>query len=167
MGWLLTQGEARLDGFILPGHVCTVTGYRDYESFPVPQVVAGFEPEDILLALLMLARQVEAGEARVENAYPRAVNREGNPRALALMYQVFEPCDREWRGFPVIPASGLRLKAGFSAYDAVRKFGITVRHVEKHTACICDRVYAGLRILRTAACSGQPALLEPPWAPVW
>jgi hydrogenase expression/formation protein HypD len=144
MRWLLTQGEARLDGFILPGHVCTVTGYKDYEQFPVPQVVAGFEPEDILLALLMLARQIEAGEHRVENAYPRAVSREGNQKALRLMYQVFESCDVEWRGFPVIPASGLRLKEEFSEYDAVRKFGIRIRHVDKHTACICDRVLRGI-----------------------
>jgi hydrogenase expression/formation protein HypD len=144
MGWLLTQGEARLNGFILPGHVCTITGYKDYEQFPVPQVVAGFEPEDILLALLMLARQVEKGEHIVENAYPRAVSREGNQKALGLMYRVFEPCDVEWRGFPVIPASGLRLKEEFAEYDAVKKFGVTVRHVEKHSACICDRVLRGI-----------------------
>jgi hydrogenase expression/formation protein HypD len=144
MGWLLTQGEARLDGFILPGHVCTITGYKEYEQFPVPQVVAGFEPEDILLALLMLARQIEKGEHIVENAYPRAVTREGNQKALGLMYQVFEPCDVEWRGFPVIPASGLRLKRAFGEYDAVRKFGIEVKHVEKHTGCICDRVLRGI-----------------------
>jgi hydrogenase expression/formation protein HypD len=144
MGWLLTQGEARLDGFILPGHVCTITGYKEYEQFPVPQVVAGFEPEDILLALLMLARQIEKGEHIVENAYPRAVTREGNQKALGLMYQVFEPCDVEWRGFPVIPASGLRLKKAFEEYDAVRKFGIEVKHVEKHTGCICDRVLRGI-----------------------
>ncbi len=144
MGWLLTQGEARLDGFILPGHVCTVTGYKEYEQFRVPQVVAGFEPEDILLALLMLVRQIERGESIVENAYPRAVTREGNQKAQRLMYQVFEPSDVEWRGFPVIPASGLRLRQEFAQYDAVRKFGIQVRHVEKHSGCICDRVLRGI-----------------------
>lgn len=144
MGWLLTQGEARLDGFILPGHVCTVTGYRDYEKFSVPQVVAGFEPEDILLALLMLVGQIERGEHIVENAYPRAVTREGNQKALRAMYRVFEPCDVEWRGFPVIPGSGLRLKKDFSDFDAVKKFDITVRHIEKNTGCICDRVLRGV-----------------------
>lgn len=144
MGWLLTQGEARLNGFILPGHVCTVTGYKEYERFPVPQVVAGFEPEDILLAFLMLVQQIERGEAKVENAYPRAVTREGNQKALDLMYQVFKPCDVEWRGFPIIPASGLQLREEFSPYDAQKKFGITIHHVEKHTACICDRVLRGI-----------------------
>ncbi|HZD43769.1 MAG TPA: hydrogenase formation protein HypD, partial [Methanomicrobiales archaeon] len=144
MQWLLEQGEAKLDGFILPGHVCTVMGYEEYERFPVPQVVAGFEPEDILLGLLMLTRQVEAGEHRVENAYPRAVTREGNVKAKEMMYRVFEPSDVEWRGFPVIPKSGLRLRDEFSTYDAQKKFDIAIRKVEKHTACICDKVLRGV-----------------------
>jgi hydrogenase expression/formation protein HypD len=144
MGWLLSQGEARLDGFLLPGHVCTVSGYREYEQFPVPQVVAGFLPEDILLGLLMLLRQARAGEHRVENAYPRAVCRDGNPKAKEVMDRVFEPCDAEWRGFPVIPGSGLRLRKEFEAYDALKKYGLTVKHVETHTACLCDRVLRGI-----------------------
>ncbi|HMA05850.1 MAG TPA: hydrogenase formation protein HypD [Methanomicrobiales archaeon] len=144
MGWLLAQGEARLDGFILPGHVCTVSGFADYEQFPVPQVVAGFLPEEILLGLLMLLKQVRAGEHRVENAYPRAVCREGNPKAKEAMNRVFEPCDAEWRGFPVIPGSGLRLRKEFEAFDALKKYGLTIRHVEKHTACLCDRVLRGI-----------------------
>lgn len=144
MAWLLDQGEAALDGFILPGHVCTVMGYQEYEQFPVPQVVAGFEPEDILLGLLMAVRQVREGRHEVENAYPRAVTREGNVKAKRLMYEVFEPVDLEWRGFPVIPASGLRLKPEFEGYDAQKKFDIEIRHVEKHSACICDRVLRGI-----------------------
>ena len=144
MEFLLSQGEAKLDGFMLPVHVCVVAGYREYERFPVPQVVAGFEPDDILLGLLMLVRQVKEGRAEVENAYPRAVCRDGNPKALAMMNQVFEPCDVEWRGFPVIPGSGLRLRKEFEQYDAQKKFGIEIRHVEKHSACICDRVLRGI-----------------------
>jgi hydrogenase expression/formation protein HypD len=144
MKWLLEQGEANLQGFMLPGHVCTVTGYADYEQFPVPQVVAGFEPEDILLGLLMLVRQVKEGVHRIDNAYPRAVCREGNVRATTIMYEVFEPCDVEWRGFPVIPDSGLRLREEFARYDAQKKYGIEIRHVEKHSACICDKVLRGI-----------------------
>ena len=144
MKWLLEQGEAKLDGFMLPGHVCTVTGYADYEQFPVPQVVAGFEPEDILLGLLMLVRQVREGTHRVDNAYPRAVTREGNVKAKNLMYEVFLPSDVEWRGFPVIPGSGLMLKKEFEQYDAQKKFGIVFRHVGKHFACICDKVLRGI-----------------------
>ncbi len=144
MEWLLTQGEAKLDGFLLPGHVCTVSGYREYERFPVPQVVAGFEPEDILLGFLMLVRMVRHGEKGVKNAYPRAVRREGNERALEMMYRVFEPCDVEWRGFPVIPRSGLRLREEFREYDALAKHGLEIRRVKKQTACICDRVLRGI-----------------------
>jgi len=144
MKWLLDQGEAHIDGFMLPGHVCVIAGYEEYEQFSVPQVVAGFEPEDILLGLYMLVRQVNEGRHEVENAYPRAVKREGNPKALDLMYEVFEPADVEWRGFPVIPESGLRLKPGFEQYDAQKKFDIEIKHVEKHSACICDRVLRGL-----------------------
>lgn len=144
MAWLLGQGEAALDGFILPGHVCAVMGYEEYEQFPVPQVVGGFEPEDILLALLMAVQQIHEGVHRVDNAYPRVVTREGNVKAKRLMYEVFEPFDVEWRGFPVIPASGLRLKPEFEGYDAQKKFDIEIRHVDKHSACICDKVLRGI-----------------------
>lgn len=144
MKWLLEQGEAKLNGFMLPGHVCTVMGYEEYEPFPVPQVVAGFEAEDILLGLLMLVKQVKEGTHRVDNAYPRAVSREGNVKAKKIMYEVFELSDVEWRGFPVIPGSGLRLKEEFEQYDAQKKFGIEFKQVTKHSACICDRVLRGL-----------------------
>jgi len=144
MKWLLEQGEAKLNGFMLPGHVCTVTGYADYEQFPVPQVVAGFEPEDILLGLVMLVRQVREGTHRVDNAYPRAVTREGNMKAKKLMFDVFELSDVEWRGFPVISKSGLILKKEFEQYDAQKKFGIVFRHVGKHSACICDKILRGI-----------------------
>ena len=144
MKWLLAQGEASLDGFVLPGHVCTIMGYREYEQFQVPQVVAGFEAEDIILGLLMLVKQVKSGIYRVDNAYPRAVTREGNIKAQEAMYSVFEPVDVEWRGFPVIPQSGLRLKDKFAHYDAQKKFDVEFKHVGKHTACVCDKVLRGI-----------------------
>jgi hydrogenase expression/formation protein HypD len=144
MKWLLDQGEAKLNGFMLPGHVCTVMGFEDYEQFPVPQVVAGFEPEDILLGLLMLVKQVQEGTHQVENAYPRAVSREGNTKAKKIMFEVFETFDIEWRGFPVIPNSGLRLKKEFEEYDAQKKFDIVFRKISKHSACICDKVLRGI-----------------------
>ena len=144
MKFLLEQGEASLDGFLLPGHVCVVTGYEMYEEFPVPQVVAGFEPDDILLGLYMLVKQVKEGRAEVENAYPRAVAKEGNKKAMDMLYQVFEACDVEWRGFPVIPQSGLKLKSLFEKYDALKKFGVSIKHIEKNSACICDKVLRGI-----------------------
>ena len=144
MKWLMSQGEASLDGFILPGHVCAVMGYHEYEQFNVPQVVAGFEPEDILLGLLMIAEQIENGEARVDNAYPRVVTREGNVKAQRLMKEVFEPADVEWRGFPVIPDSGLKLKKEFEQYNAQKKFDLTFEKVTKKAGCICDKVLRGI-----------------------
>ncbi len=145
MKFLLEQGEAKLDGFMLPGHVCVVTGYAMYEQFKVPQVVAGFEPEDILLGLYMLVKQAKEGRADVENAYPRAVDRMGNQKAMKMLYEVFEPTDVEWRGFPVIPDSGLKLKPKYEKYDALKKFGVEIKHVEKNSACICDKVLRGIR----------------------
>ena len=144
MAWLLSQGEAALHGFLLPGHVLTVTGLTDYRKFPVPQVVAGFEPDDILLGLLMLVQQVREGTARVDNAYPRAVYEEGNPKAMSVMNMVFEPCDVEWRGFPVIPQSGLRLREEFSAWDAQKKFGVEIKPTKKQAGCICDKILRGI-----------------------
>lgn len=144
MQWLLAQDEADLNGFILPGHVCAVMGYHEYEAFAVPQIVAGFEPEDILLSLLMVARQIREGEARVENAYPRVVTREGNVKAQKLMQEVFVPTDVEWRGFPIIPNSGLKLRAEFEAFDAQKKFDLVYAKVTKTSGCICDRVLRGL-----------------------
>ncbi len=144
MKWLMEQGEADLHGFILPGHVCAVMGYHEYDQFKVPQVVAGFEPEDILLALLMLAEQIKNGEAKVENAYPRVVTYEGNVKAQNLMKDVFTPSDVEWRGFPVIPESGLALKPEFEAFDAQKKFDLVYEKITKKDGCICDRVLRGL-----------------------
>ena len=144
MKWLLSQGEARLDGFMLPGHVLVVAGVDEYLQFPVPQVVAGFEADDILLGLCMLAQQVRDGTARVENAYPRAVKEEGNLKAKTIMNLVFEPCDVEWRGFPVIPQSGLKIRDAYSRYDAQKKFNIVYKKVSKNSACICDKVLRGI-----------------------
>ncbi len=144
MKWLLAQGEASLDGFLLPGHVLVVSGITDYKQFKVPQVVAGFEADDILLGLLMLVTQVREGVCRVDNAYPRAVMEDGNPKAVSIMNQVFEPCDVEWRGFPVIPDSGLKLREAFSKYDAQKKFGLVFHPTKKQAGCICDKVLRGI-----------------------
>ncbi|WP_440950323.1 hydrogenase formation protein HypD [Methanosphaerula subterraneus] len=165
MKWLLAQGEGKIDGFLLPGHVCVVMGYQEYEQFPVPQVVAGFEAEDVLLGLLMLVRQVKEGRAVVENAYPRAVTREGNVKAQHLMYEVFEPCDVEWRGFPVIPQSGLKLREEFAGYDAQRKFDLVFKKVTKHSACICDRVLRGVAEPSDCALFGKVCTPRTPVGP--
>ena len=142
MKWLLEQGEA-IGRFMLPGHVCMVMGYEEYEQFPVPQVVAGFEAEDILLGLLMLVRQVKRDAPGRQRLSPGGLPRR-QCQGKEDHVQVFEPSDVEWRGFPVIPGSGLRLKKEFEQYDAQKKFGIVYKHVSKHSACICDRVLRGI-----------------------
>ena len=120
---LMVSSTNRVQGFIAPGHVCTVMGCKEYESlvrdFRVPIVVGGFEPVDILEAVLMLvrqleARQLEAGEARLENQYVRSVSYQGIVPAQAIMAEVFEIGDQKWRGIGPIPRSGLRLREEYS-----------------------------------------------------
>jgi hydrogenase expression/formation protein HypD len=138
----------RVQGFIAPGHVCAVMGYSEYEGlaaeFGVPFVVGGFEPLDLLEAILMLLRQLEAGRVAVENQYARSVTREGNRAARERMEQVFEVADRKWRGIGEIPASGLRLREEFAAFDADRIFERAEVHADEPAECIAARVLQGL-----------------------
>jgi len=123
---ILEMGEVKLDGLIEPGHVSTIIGTKPYEpiskKYNIPQVVAGFEPLDLLLSVLMIARQIQQNRAEVENEYGRVVKAEGNPKALKLLDEVFEPKDIKWRGFPVIPDSGTQLKEKYKDHDARERF---------------------------------------------
>ena len=146
---LLRSKENRVQGFIAPGHVCTVAGFRQYEQltadFHVPIVVGGFEPADILEAILMLVTQLERGTAKVENQYVRSVSRNGNLSAQKMMEQVFEVCDQRWRGIGMICESGLRLRPEFGAHDASRLPSIASVCVEEPTECISAQVLQGLK----------------------
>jgi hydrogenase expression/formation protein HypD len=139
----------RVQGFLGPGHVCSVVGYAGYEPLVarhhVPIVITGFEPVDLLRGVLMAVRQLEEGRAEVENAYGRAVRREGNPESLKLIEDVFEVCDRKWRGVGLIPASGLRLRDEYHDHDAERIFD--VRDIETHesSVCISGQILRGLK----------------------
>src|SRR5271157_1650856 len=132
---LMTSPDCRVNGFIAPGHVCTVVGYEGYEAlvrdFRVPIVVGGFEPLDLLEAVLMLVRQLEAGEAKLENQYARSVSYAGNVAAQQIMREVFEVADQKWRGIGMIPLSGLRLREEYAAYDANRVFDLQEITVEE------------------------------------
>jgi hydrogenase expression/formation protein HypD len=143
-----TEG-IRIDGFILPGHVSVIIGTGAYLPFfnqcRVPCVVAGFEPSDILQALLMLVRQIENKAPGLENAYPRAVSFEGNKKAVGVMNQVFEPADVAWRGIGIIPESGLKIRAEFSEYDAEKRFRITERVSKEPKGCACGEILTGLK----------------------
>src|SRR6201989_3299087 len=126
---LLDSPDLQLDGFLGPGHVSTVIGTRPYEfvatEYGKPVVVAGFEPLDILQSIHMLVRQVVEGRGEVETQCGRSVNRDGNRRALEVLFDVFEPRDFfEWRGLGSIAHSGMKLKAKYAAFDAEQKFAL-------------------------------------------
>ncbi len=146
---LFSSPHNRVQGFIAPGHVCTVMGYREYETlsadFHVPIVVAGFEPVDLIEAITMLVRQLEDGRAKVENQYVRSVSYEGNLPAQRLMQEVFEVCNHKWRGVGMIPQSGYRLRPEFAAYDAVRRFGLEDLEVAESSECISAQILQGLK----------------------
>jgi len=150
---ILDLGEIKLDGFIQPGHVSTIIGAQPYEfiskKYHIPQVIAGFEPLDLLMGVWMLMRQIQQGRAVVENEYSRAVDLQGNRKAQLVMKQVFEPMDVKWRGFPLLPRSGLRLKKKYSSYDARLKYeGMLERLASEEFAepvgCLCGDVLRGL-----------------------
>ncbi len=146
---LLVSEMNRVQGFIAPGHVCTVMGCSEYESlardFRVPIVVGGFEPVDLLEAVLMLVKQLEASEARLENQYVRSVSYNGNLPAQQIMREVFEVADQKWRGIGMIPLSGLRLREEYAAYDANRVFELEDLTVEEPAECISAQVLQGLK----------------------
>ncbi|MEO0073895.1 MAG: hydrogenase formation protein HypD [candidate division WOR-3 bacterium] len=173
---------ARLDGFLLPGHVSTIIGHEPYrflaEDFGLPCVIAGFEASDVLQALLMLLAQLlamEHGEsAKVEVQYRRIVMPRGNRRARNLMRQVFEKTDSNWRGLGLIPNSGLGFRSEFRSFDARRRFdiarektGLVTRTsaVRLSEACRCGEVMLG--IITPTACElfGRICAPESPVGP--
>jgi hydrogenase expression/formation protein HypD len=109
-------------------------------------VIAGFEPLDVMQAILMLVRQLNQGRAEVENEFTRAVTREGNLKAQALVAEVFELRESfEWRGLGELPHSALRIKPSFAAFDAERRFGIAYKSVRDHKACECGAILRGVK----------------------
>jgi hydrogenase expression/formation protein HypD len=144
---ILQSPQNRVQGFLGPGHVCTVMGYREYEPiaerFRVPIVITGFEPMDILQGTLMTVRQLEAGTHEVQNQYPRVVQREGNRIAQDLMNKVFEVCDRKWRGIGPIAKSGYKLRRDFRDHDAERLFDVTEIDTQEPDICISGLVLRG------------------------
>jgi hydrogenase expression/formation protein HypD len=123
---ILSDPESKIDGFLTAGHVCAIMGNNDYyplaERYHKPMIVSGFEPSDLLYGIYRCILQLEAGKADVENAYKRVVPEEGNPAIRALMDEMLEPFDQNWRGIGQIPLSGLRLKKEYNQYDAMVKF---------------------------------------------
>ncbi|MCK8676040.1 hydrogenase formation protein HypD [Streptomyces lichenis] len=145
---IMTSPDCRVQAFLAAGHVCTVMGTREYpelaERHRVPIVVTGFEPLDILEGIRRTILQLECGEHRVENAYPRAVQADGSPAAQAMLADVFEVTDRAWRGIGMIPASGWRLSPKYREYDAEHRFSVTGIATQESTVCRSGEVLQGL-----------------------
>ena len=146
---LLTSRQNRVQGFIAPGHVCTIMGYQEYEAlvreFAIPIVVGGFEPVDLMEAILMLVKQLEKGETRLENQYVRSVSYEGNRAAQQIVEEIFEIADQKWRGIGMIPRSGLRLRPEYAQFDANNIFHLDVVTAEEPAECISAQVLQGLQ----------------------
>ena len=146
---LLEDPGNRVQGFLGPGHVCTVMGTTEYESivrrYRVPIVVTGFEPLDLLEGVLRTVQQLEAGRAEVENQYGRAVRREGNPKSQQLIDDVFEVCDRKWRGLGLIPRSGFKLRHEYRDHDAEQLFLVDGIETQESSVCISGLILKGLK----------------------
>jgi hydrogenase expression/formation protein HypD len=144
---LLQLRDVRIDGFLAAGHVCTVAGYQTYDSitekFAVPVVVTGFELVDLLSGILACVSQLEEGTSDVQNCYGRSVREQGNQAARQLVDDVYEACDRDWRGFGVLPLGGLRLRAAWRSFDAAERFGAGVLDVNDTSDCPSGLVLAG------------------------
>jgi hydrogenase expression/formation protein HypD len=147
MAAILEAPGNRVQGFLGPGHVCVVMGCRPYEAlaarYRVPIVVTGFEPVDLLDGILRCVRQLEAGRAEVENQYARSVAWTGNAAAQALIDEVFEVCDKNWRGVGSIPRSGYRLRDAYAAHDAEKIFGVGHIATRESEICISGRILRG------------------------
>lgn len=163
---LLASPHNRVQAYLAAGHVCTVMGWEECEpiaaQYRVPIVVTGFEPVDILAGVLLAVRQLERGEARVENQYARVVRREGNRPAQELIRKVFAIAPRKWRGIGEIPASGLRLRPEFRDYDAEARFALGELHVEEPAICISGLVLQGLKKPNECAAFGRQCTPQTP-----
>jgi hydrogenase expression/formation protein HypD len=143
-------GSVPIDGFVGPAHVSIVIGSRPYEHFArtyrKPVVIAGFEPLDVMQAILMLVRQVNDGRSEVENEYTRAVHADGNLEAQRVVADVFELRERfEWRGLGEVPHSALRIRPEYAPFDAERRFGLDYRPVPDHPQCACGPILRGVK----------------------
>jgi hydrogenase expression/formation protein HypD len=147
MAAVLQSPGNRVDAYLGPGHVITIMGCREYIAlsarYHVPIVVTGFEPIDILEGVLMAVRQLESGRACVENQYARAVRPEGNPEARRILDEVFEICDRQWRGVGNIPKSGFKLRYEYRAHDAEQRFDVGAIETKEASECISGLVLKG------------------------
>ena len=145
---ILSSPTSRVQGFLLAGHVCAVMGYHEYpllvDRYQIPMVVTGFEPLDIVQGILETVKLLEQGKVEISNPYARVVTYEGNIAAQEHIAQVFEECDRKWRGIGTIPMSGWQLKPEFDAFNAERKFDVGEIKAEESSLCIAGQILQGM-----------------------
>ncbi len=166
---ILDSGETKIDGFLLPGHVSVIIGRKPYEfiaeDYGIPCAIAGFEPTDILYAILRLVEQINNGSPAVENCYRRSVKEDGNKLAKDMMNEVFEVCDSEWRGLGVIPSSGLKIEKKYRAFDALHNFKMDVEETKENPDCLCGDVLRGVASPLDCALFGGVCTPENPAGP--
>jgi len=163
---ILGSPSNRVQGFLLAGHVCAVMGYHEYpslaEKYRVPMSVTGFEPLDLAQGILYTVRMLEEGRVAVENAYARTVTFDGNQTAQKTIGQVFEDCDRAWRGIGTIPMSGWRLRAEFADFDAEKRFDVGDIQTKESPLCIAGQILQGLKKPHDCAAFGKECTPEHP-----
>ncbi|MBA4372960.1 MAG: hydrogenase formation protein HypD [Thermodesulfovibrio sp.] len=163
---LLDSGEVKVDGFILPGHVSTVIGSKPYEflaaGYGKPSVITGFDGPDILAGIQMLLTQIEAGRAEVGIQYSRVVKPEGNPRAVSILNDLFEPEDADWRGLGLLPGTGLKLREKYRLREIRNILKLEVPVGKEPAACSCGEILKGIKMPHECALFGKACTPEKP-----
>lgn len=163
---LLDSGEVKVDGFILPGHVSTVIGSAPYDflatRYGKPSVITGFDGPDILEGIFMILSQIEAGKAEIGIQYSRVVRPEGNPRAVSILNDLFEPEDAEWRGIGLLPGSGLRLRDTYRLREIRNVLKLEVPAGSEPKACSCGDILKGIKMPHECALFGKACTPEKP-----
>lgn len=167
---IVESREVKISGFLYPGHVSTIIGQKPYQfiaqEYKIPGTITGFEPVDILLGINDILNQILENNPRVSIEYKRAVNPDGNPKAQALIYEVFEKKDAQWRGLGLIPESGLITKKRFSQFDAEHKFNLKIKPQSKDLGgCRCGEVLKGLISPLECPLFGKVCLPQSPKGP--
>jgi hydrogenase expression/formation protein HypD len=160
---ILSSPDCRVQGFLLAGHVCAVMGYHEYppllEKYKIPMVVTGFEPLDIVQGILETVKLLEAGKVEISNPYGRVVTFEGNKPAQENIAEVFDECDRKWRGIGTIPMSGWKLKPEFDSFNAELKFDVAEIKSEESSLCIAGEILQGMN--KPQSCPAFGSLCTP------
>ncbi len=163
---ILGDPDSRIQAFLAAGHVTTIMGLEEYfpivEKYKVPVVATGFEPVDLVQGILMCIRQLEAGEARLENQYGRVVNPEGNKKAKEIVEKVFEISDRSWRGIGTIPVSGYELKESYRSFDAKSRFDSNSLSAPENSECIAGEILKGMKKPKDCSAFGKKCTPEHP-----